>query len=137
MSLLLVRHAWAGDPSEWEGDDRERPLDERGRRQAEALVEELEGFELDRIVSSPYLRCVQTVEPLARARGLEIEHDEACGAHRLEDVPGVLERLRGQNAAVCAHGDLPFFLGDRKFKKGSVWVLGSDLRPARYIRPPA
>jgi phosphohistidine phosphatase SixA len=136
VSLLLVRHAWAGHASEWEGDDRERPLDERGRRQAAALVEELGEFELDRIVSSPYVRCVQTVEPLARARGLEIEHDDACGAHRLEDVPAVLERLRGQNAAVCAHGDLPF-LGDRKFKKGSVWVLDRDLRPARYIRPPA
>jgi phosphohistidine phosphatase SixA len=136
MSLLLVRHASAGDPDEWERDDRERPLDERGRRQAEALVEALEGFEIERIVSSPYLRCVQTVEPLARARGLAIEHDEACGAHRLGDVPQVLERLRGQDAAVCTHGDLPF-LGDRKYKKGSVWVLDSDLRPARYIRPPA
>jgi phosphohistidine phosphatase SixA len=135
MSLLLVRHASAGDPSEWEGDDRERPLDERGRRQAEGLVEALDGFELDRIVSSPYLRCVQTVEPLARARGLEIDLDDACGAHRLEEVPQALNRLRGQNAAVCTHGDLPF-LGDRKYKKGSVWVLDSDLRPARYIRPP-
>ena len=140
MSLLLVRHASAGDSSEWEGDDRDRPLDERGRRQAEAFVEELDGFELDRIVSSPYVRCVQTMEPIARARGLEIELDEALGAHRLahrlEDVPAVLERLRGQNAAVCTHGDLPF-LDDRKYKKGSVWVLDSDLRPARYIRPPA
>jgi phosphohistidine phosphatase SixA len=136
MSLLLVRHASAGDPSEWEGDDRERPLDERGCRQAEALVEALGEFELERIVSSPYLRCVQTVEPLARARGLEIELDDACGAHRLGDVPNVLEGLRGLNAAVCTHGDLPF-LGDRKYKKGSVWVVDSDLRPARYIRPPA
>jgi 8-oxo-(d)GTP phosphatase len=134
MSPLLVRHGSAGDPAEWEGDDRERPLDERGRRQAEALVEALEGFDIERIVSSPYLRCVQTVEPLARARGLELELDEALGAHRLEDVPAVLEGLRGQNAAVCTHGDLPF-LGDRKYKKGSVWVLDSDLRPARYIRP--
>jgi 8-oxo-dGTP diphosphatase len=134
MSPLLVRHASAGDPAEWEGDDHERPLDERGSRQAEALVEALEGFEIERIVSSPYLRCVQTVDPLARARGVELELEEALGAHRLEDVPGVLERLRGQNAAVCTHGDLPF-LGDRKYKKGSVWVLDSDLRPARYIRP--
>jgi 8-oxo-(d)GTP phosphatase len=134
VSLLLVRHASAGDPAQWEGDDRLRPLDDGGRRQAEALVDALDGFEFDRIVSGPYLRCVQTVEPLARARGLELELDEALGAHRLEDVPAVLEGLRGQNAAVCTHGDLPF-LGDRKYKKGSVWVLDSDLRPARYIRP--
>lgn len=136
MSLLLIRHASAGDPAEWEGDDRRRPLDDRGRRQAEALVEALAGFEIDRIVSSPYLRCVQTVEPLARARGLEVELDEALGADRLEDVPLVLQRLRGQNAAVCTHGDVPW-LGERPFKKGSVWVLDDAGEPTRYLPPAA
>jgi 8-oxo-dGTP diphosphatase len=136
VSLLLVRHASAGDPAQWEGDDRLRPLDDRGRRQAEALVDALDGYELDRIVSSPYLRCVQTVEPLARARGLEIEDDERLGAHRLEDVPLVLEELRGQNAALCAHGALPW-LGDRPFAKGSVWVLDEADEPAQYMPPAA
>lgn len=136
MSLLLIRHAFAGDSSQWEGDDRLRPLDERGRRQAMALVDALSGFELDRIVSSPYLRCVQTVEPLAHARGLPIEHDEGLSADRLDEVPEVLKSLRGENAAVCTHGDLPW-LGDRKFKKGSVWVLDEAGEPASYIRPQA
>ena len=135
MSLLLIRHALAGDAEQWEGDDRLRPLDSRGRRQAEALVPLLAGFELDRIVSSPFLRCEQTVELLARARGLEIEHDDALGADRLDDVPAVLERLRGEQAAVCTHGDLPW-LGDRKFKKGSVWVLDEAGEPAEYLSPP-
>jgi 8-oxo-dGTP diphosphatase len=136
VSILLIRHAFAGDSSLWEGDDRVRPIDERGRREAEALVEELAGFEIDRIVSSQYLRCTQTVEPLAAARGLEIELDQQLGADRLDEVPLVLERLRGENAAVCTHGDL-HWLGDRKFKKGSVWVLNDDLEPERYIPPPA
>lgn len=136
MSLLLIRHALAGDPSEWLGDDGVRPLDDRGRRHAEALVDALAVYELHRIVSSPYVRCVQTVEPLAKARGLEIELDEQLGADRLDDVPEVLERLKGQNAAVCTHGDLPW-LGDRKFKKGSTWVLDDELEPVRYIPPPA
>ena len=82
------------------------------------------------------MRCVQTVEPLAEARGLEIELDEQLGADRLEEVPEVLERLKGENAAVCTHGDLPW-LGDRKFKKGSTWVLDDELEPVRYIPPPA
>lgn len=136
MSLLLVRHASAGDPSAWQGDDRLRPLDARGSRQAEGLVRHLADFELERIVSSPYLRCVQTVEPLALARSLEIEHDEALGADRLDDVPAVLERLRGEKAAVCTHGDLPW-LGDRTFKKGSVWALDEAGQPADYLPPPA
>ena len=70
MIVYLVRHARAGKRGEWEGDDRLRPLDERGVRQAQGLVEQLSGRELRRILSSPYVRCVQSVEPLAEARGL-------------------------------------------------------------------
>ena len=69
--LLVIRHGRAGDSSEWEGDDRLRPLDKRGRRQAGALVESLAPFAIARILSSPYDRCVQTVEPL-RYRGNEV-----------------------------------------------------------------
>jgi phosphohistidine phosphatase SixA len=136
VSVLLVRHAWAGDSAEWEGDDRVRPVDKRGKKQSEGLVDALAGFAIDRIVSSPYLRCIQTVEPLAEARGLEIELDEELGADRLDDVPLVLERLQGENAVVCTHGELPWLEG-RKFKKGSTWVLNGELGPRRYIKPPA
>jgi phosphohistidine phosphatase SixA len=136
LSLLLIRHALAGHRDTWVGDDRVRPVDERGRRQSEALVDVLAGYTIDRIVSSPYLRCVQTVEPLAEARGLEIELDEKLGATRLDEVGDVLERLRGEKVAVCTHGDLPW-LGDRKFKKGATWVLDGELEPTRYIKPPA
>lgn len=136
MTLLLIRHASAGDSDQWQGDDRLRPLDARGRRQVEALVLLLAEFDFDLIVSSPYVRCVQTIEPLARSRGLEIELDDALGADHLDDVPSVLERLRGQDAAVCTHGDLPW-LGSRPFKKGSVWVLDEAGEPARYLPPPA
>jgi 8-oxo-dGTP diphosphatase len=136
VSLLLIRHATAGDRNAWVGDDRVRPVDERGRRQSEALVDALAGYTIDRIVSSPYLRCAQSVEPLAEARGLEIELDEQLGATRLDEVGEVLERLRGEKVAVCTHGDLPW-LGDRKFKKGATWVLDGELEPTRYIKPPA
>jgi 8-oxo-dGTP diphosphatase len=130
--LVLIRHALAGDSDAWQGDDTIRPLDARGRRQAGALVDALAQFELDRIVSSPFLRCVQTVEPLAEARALELELDDRLGADRLYDVPQVLEQLAGQHAAVCTHGDLPW-LGNRTFEKGSSWVLDDRLEPVRYI----
>ena len=136
MSLLLIRHALAGHRNAWEGDDRVRPVDDRGRLQSDALVDALASFQIDRIVSSPYLRCVQTVEPLAAALELEIELDEQLGATRLDEVGEVLERLRGENVAVCTHGDLPW-LGDRKFKKGATWVVDDRLVPEHYIRPPA
>jgi phosphohistidine phosphatase SixA len=136
VSLLLIRHALAGHRDHWAGDDRLRPVDERGRLQSDRLVDALAGYTIERIVSSPYLRCVQTVEPLADARGLEIELDKQLGATRLDEVGEVLERLRGEQAAVCTHGDLPW-LGDRKFKKGATWVLDGELEPTRYIKPPA
>jgi 8-oxo-dGTP diphosphatase len=135
VTLLLIRHAYAGHRSDWEGDDHLRPLDQRGRHESDTLVDLLADFRLDRVVSSPYARCVQTVEPLAEARGLEIELDDQLGADRLEDVPEVLERLRGEDAAVCTHGDLPW-LGDRKFKKGATWVLDDELEPVLYLKPP-
>ena len=136
MSVLLVRHASAGDPEEWDGDDRVRPVDKRGVKQSEALVDALAGFAVDRIVSSPYVRCIQTVEPLAEARGLEIELDDRLGADRLDDVPQVLDELEGENAVVCTHGELPWLDG-RKFKKASTWVLSGELEPRRYIKAPA
>lgn len=134
MSLVLIRHAMAGDSEQWLGDDRVRPVDERGRRQAQALVGALADQSLDRIVTSPYARCVQTVEPLGEDRGLAIELDDRLGADRLQDVPQVLEELRGRDAAVCTHGELPWLVG-RKFEKGAVWVLGEDLTPERYLPP--
>jgi 8-oxo-dGTP diphosphatase len=136
VTLLLNRHALAGHSSKWEGDDRLRPLDERGKLQAEALVDALAEYDLDRIVSSPYVRCTQTIEPLAKARGFEIELDERLGADRLHDVPQVLEGLKGENAVVCTHGDLPW-LGDRRFQKSATWVLDDELEPVTYVPPPA
>jgi phosphohistidine phosphatase SixA len=75
--LYLVRHADAGDRATWAGDDRRRPLSERGQRQAEKLIRAFAEIDLTRVVSSPYDRCVQTVQPLALSRGLRVETTEA------------------------------------------------------------
>jgi 8-oxo-dGTP diphosphatase len=138
VTILLIRHARAGDRSEWEGDDRLRPLDERGRRQATALVDLLADYELDRVVSSPYDRCVQTVEPLAAARGLDVEEREEL-SDELQEVDGVafVGTLEG-NAAVCCHGELAPALVDEPQKKGEVIVLERDAgswRPLERLRP--
>jgi 8-oxo-(d)GTP phosphatase len=134
--LLVVRHASAGDSETWEGDDRLRPLDEKGRRQAEELVERLEPYEVERILSSSHVRCVQTVEPLARTRGLELETSddlaEGAGPDRMR---GLLEELAGTAAVVCGHGPelVPIF---GKTKKAATWVLDAeDLRPLELLPP--
>ncbi len=69
MTLLLIRHASAGDRDDWVGDDRLRPLDGRGRNQASRLPELLRDYEIARVLSSPAVRCVQTVEPFPALAG--------------------------------------------------------------------
>ena len=76
MTVYLVRHARAGRRSAWKGDDRLRPLSKVGRRQAAALVDllvEVSGDrEIEEILSSPYVRCRQSVDPLAKRLGLKV-----------------------------------------------------------------
>ena len=129
MPLLLVRHASAGDRAQWVGDDRKRPLDKRGRKRAHELVAQLAPYPVEAILSSPARRCVETVEPLARARGLEIElHPQLT--EELESTEGValVRSLVGRDVIVCGHGGLEHALPDpRVFKKGSVLVVGPGL----------
>jgi len=131
--LLVVRHASAGDSEEWEGDDRLRPLDEKGRRQARALVEKLADYELARILSSPFLRCVQTVEPIAAARGLDVERrDELAEGAGPESARALLEQLAGTPALACVHGEEVSSLFGAT-KKGATWVVDADLRPTELL----
>ena len=68
-SLHLIRHAYAGSRADWEGDDELRPLSERGEHQAAAIADALLDAGIDRLLTSRYARCRQTLEPLgAKAR---------------------------------------------------------------------
>jgi phosphohistidine phosphatase SixA len=133
--LLVIRHGRAGDSSEWEGDDRLRPLDKRGRRQADSLVESLAPFAIASILSSPYDRCVQTVEPLAAARGLPIESREELGEDRQAGEGSALARsLAGEEVAICVHGGLSDAAFGERQKKGETLVVDADGRVVQRIR---
>jgi 8-oxo-(d)GTP phosphatase len=134
--MLLVRHAWAGKRDEWDGDDRLRPLDQRGRRQAVELVELVEAVDVDRIVSSPYVRCVQTVEPLAEHRGLEVVERDELG-EELQDTRGaeLVRELLGSGAVVCCHGGLAELVCGRRQKKGEAFLLDANGDVERRMRP--
>jgi 8-oxo-(d)GTP phosphatase len=123
MSVILLRHASAGDRKTWQGDDRLRPLDERGREQALALAERLRAQGVERVYSSPYVRCTQTVAPL----GLEIVPDERLA----EGAPleATLELLGDLDDAVaCTHGDVIEVVLGHGLKKGAGVVLDDGLR---------
>ena len=146
-AVLLVRHADAGDRDRWEGDDRLRPLSPRGERQAVGLVSRLAGYGVGRIVSSDYLRCTQTVEPLARSRDLPVETSPALseGAGG-EEVRALLDQVEGDPVVLCTHGDVAGEVldavgrSDERCAKGSTWVLephGGRWVAVRYLEPPA
>ena len=139
MTTYLVRHAKAGVRSKWSGPDHLRPLSKIGRRQAAGLVRQLRDLSRDhpitRIVSSPYVRCAETVEPLARKLKLDVEPSDALteGA-RLADALRLVEKCADRNAVLCMHGDvLPELLNHYattgiplphdRVEKGSTWAL--------------
>jgi 8-oxo-(d)GTP phosphatase len=139
VPLLLLRHATAGHRDAWEGDDRERPIDDRGLRQAEAIVDRLQPFPIARILTSPYLRCVQTVEPLAAARGLELELRPELGDELQATEGAVLVRaIAGEDAVVCGHGGLEHAVLARppRWRKGATIVIGPGLEVVDLLPPP-
>lgn len=142
MALLLVRHGTAGSRSRWKGDDLVRPLDKRGRKQAQALVKTLGGFPVARILSSPYVRCIDTLAPLAEELGLEIEQRaELAEGASPTGVHELLRGLVGETAVLCSHGDIIADLVGwerRHAKKGATWLLepdGDRFAPAVYLPP--
>jgi phosphohistidine phosphatase SixA len=122
VTVILLRHASAGDRKEWSGDDLLRPLDDRGRAQAEALGDVLRAHGVRRVLSSPYVRCLQTVAPL----GLEIVPDDrlAEGA----SAEATLNLLRTvEDAVACTHGDVIEAVVGHSLPKGGAVLLDDDL----------
>lgn len=142
MTILLIRHAIAKDRHRWEGDDDARPLTKHGRAQADALVSQLGGFPIDRVLSSTAVRCVDTVIPLAYARGCEVEREPALAEGSGLDAARLVARLLEQGVAValCTHGDVVPEVMDAldaecdRCAKGSTWVLERGV--ATYIPAP-
>jgi 8-oxo-dGTP diphosphatase len=154
VTIYLVRHVKAGERATWHDDDRLRPVSKAGQRQARAFVDELADAHFERIVSSPYLRCIESVGPLASVRTLAIEVSEALAEEApLDDALALLNKHAHGGAVLCSHGDvIPMLLEYFAHKgvdlgphpqcpKGSVWVLettnGGDVTSASYIAPPA
>jgi 2,3-bisphosphoglycerate-dependent phosphoglycerate mutase len=88
--IYVIRHCEA------EGQPPESPLTEKGYKQALELSEFLSEIKVDKVVTSPYLRAVQTIEPLAKKLKLEIELDSRLTERVLsqDNLPDWMEKLR-------------------------------------------
>ncbi len=149
---MLVRHAHANARKEWSGDDRLRPLSVHGRRQAARLIDVAGNFgRPTRVLSSPYLRCLQTMEPLAGVNHVAVEPSEDLSEGQSSAAVTLVRALAGDNVALCTHGDviaeILVTLADEdrldlgpnpRQAKGSIWVLkGQDglFTSAQYFPP--
>ncbi len=158
-TIYLVRHAHARSREGWEGIDSERPLTKRGVEQSRRVatyLAELEDRPPSRLLSSPAVRCLQTVQPLAGATNLEVVPadwlDEGSDAtHALEELRALAARLDppsgvGGPIAACTHGDVIWGLLEDLHRsgvelgpqpgapKGGVWILTSGAEGATSAR---
>ena len=151
--VYLIRHAKAKNRLRWLEADHLRPLTKAGFAQAQALTAAYEGQALSRLLSSPYVRCVQTLEPLSEARGvpLELAEELAEGAPAGELLELMLVLAQDGPAAFCTHADVMMDAveeliaagvrldGPLEFKKAATWMFEvQDRRFAsgRYLPPP-
>jgi 8-oxo-dGTP diphosphatase len=151
MPLYLVRHAKAGSRSGWVGSDQSRPLSKSGREQAEGLKRVLAERPVRRILSSPYTRCLETVQPLAKKLGVPVESIPALGeGGSTREVVELLASLP-DDSVLCSHGDVvPAVIdalqargmaleGEPDYRKGATWVIerdGDEFMRARATPPP-
>lgn len=151
VTVHLIRHAKAESRSAWTTDDSLRPLSDKGLRQSAALADQCADLGLRRVLSSPAVRCRQTVEPLAERIGVPVEDAaELAEGAALGPALALLAGLTVE-AALSSHGDLiPEIVdhlaaegmrleGPDRCQKASIWTLersGGRFVVGRYSPPP-
>jgi phosphohistidine phosphatase SixA len=158
VRVLLVRHGCAGDKRRWDGPDDERPLDEVGVRQSEALAEATALTGARRLGTSPTRRCRDTLVPLGLWLGLPVEDLDVLRVDAPVDaLLGLLTAPSSRDAVFCTHGEvmsglLEVLVGAGTpveaewhdegwlLAKGSGWELSVDeaagrVSRVRHVRP--
>ena len=148
MPIYLVRHAKAGERRTWDGDDIDRPLSSAGWRQSAALAERLARKEPSVLLSSPYVRCVQTLQPLGLAIDVPVTIEQRlCEDEPFEPVLDLLGEVPDR-AVLCSHGDIipatiralvrrgMDVVSEPEWRKASVWVVKRSAR-GRFSRAKA
>ena len=156
-TVLLVRHGHAYDRNNWHGKDYLRPLDKKGRRQAEMLVPMLLPFHPEHIVSAVPERCQATAAPLADELQIDVVTSKNLGDDRFNEDPEVTIDAfmdivnEGGTSVVVSQGDTIPAIVQELFdnsmlsidevpcKKASTWALffrDGELIGADYMASP-
>jgi phosphohistidine phosphatase SixA len=146
---FLVRHAKAGSRERWTAPDRDRPLTAAGRLQADALARLLAPTTRS-VWSSPYIRCMETVAPLAKALGITVQEDDRL-AEGADPEWALAELVSAPGSVLCIHGDVMASIvtsladarvpmrGGIQWAKAGTWafdVSGGRIARGRYLPPP-
>jgi 8-oxo-dGTP pyrophosphatase MutT (NUDIX family)/phosphohistidine phosphatase SixA len=137
--IVLQRHGKAEHRSSEYPDDLARPLAPAGRQQATALAEPLAAYGAEDLISSPAVRCVQTVRPYSESRAVELRTDAALTElsyiHAPRAIVSWLRELADQRRGtiVCTHGPCAGPPARRTDRRGALRPL---LRPGgRHGKP--
>ena len=140
--IIVLRHARAGRKVADRSKDFTRSLDRRGREVALRLPQLVEAhLHPEAIVSSPFRRCLQTVEPLASDLDLPVAEDDRFtpGSSKRSVREAFLEAPA--SSVVSTHGEIIALLFDDRVKcaKGAFWVVerrDGKLAPSLYVEAP-
>ncbi len=114
--LYLLRHAHAGDPERWPGDDDLRPLSDKGTRQSERLGSMLAGWKEapDLFVTSPRVRAVQTAELVAAPLAVRVVTDTVLAGPLDAAIAAEIAAAHGaERPCLVGHDpDLSYLLGE-------------------------
>jgi 8-oxo-dGTP diphosphatase len=152
-AVYVVRHAKAKNRAKWTQPDYLRPLSKAGLAQAAVLPSLYAEQPFSRLFTSPYLRCVQTLEPLAQARNMPLETADALadGGSVGEALDLVLSIGAEGSAVCCTHADVLFDVveelvaagvrldGPLELEVAGTWVLEVEDRTftgGRYLPKP-
>lgn len=143
--IALVPHMDAGDRGQWDGPQDERPLSDLGRKQAAALASEMSKWSgVTALFASPSARARETLEPLAKQLGLEIEtmaslserrpgESDASMAQRGERAVDEIRRGSPDGFVIAAsHGDIVPAAVDRIAQRRRLRIPGFERRGQWY-----
>ncbi|MEN9324433.1 MAG: hypothetical protein RL414_187 [Actinomycetota bacterium] len=134
-ALILLRHAKAISRDEWQGGDEDRPLATTGVLQANRMLSVYQVFGIDEIFSSDAIRCYDTVNPMAKALGLNIKLKKSLSERIFEqDKSRALGKFKEiitekSQVLVCSHNPILPRVLEKMLKKSKLHFEIEKLHP--------